>query len=165
MASLFEHTVAWTIFFWKWKILKFSYSFRIMAILYAINWIVAAETIEGGNYSRVETISQYSIYLIFININGEKCIPRQTILINKCRPYGTFGAFGSWIFSRTFQICAKSDVFRLFRPWGPPKGTCKTHYGTTDWGTLKLLKMLKCKHCRHPHSHNMDFTGACEQYS
>ena len=25
--------------------------------------------------------------------------------------------------------------------------------------------MLKCKHCRHPHSHNMDFTGACEQYS
>ena len=37
-----------TIFFWKWKMWKFSYSFRIMAIFYFINWIVAAETIEGG---------------------------------------------------------------------------------------------------------------------
>ena len=27
---------------------KFSYSFRIMAVFYFINWIVAAETIEGG---------------------------------------------------------------------------------------------------------------------
>ena len=27
---------------------KFSYSFRIMAIFYFINWIVDAETIEGG---------------------------------------------------------------------------------------------------------------------
>jgi hypothetical protein len=37
---------------------KFSYSFRVMAIFYFINWIVAAETIQGGklfkggNYSR-----------------------------------------------------------------------------------------------------------------
>ena len=37
-----------TILFWKWKMWKFSYSFRIMAIFYFINWIVAAETIEGG---------------------------------------------------------------------------------------------------------------------
>ena len=47
-----------TILFWKWKMWKFSYSFRIMAIFYFINWIVATETIEGGklfkggNYSR-----------------------------------------------------------------------------------------------------------------
>ena len=32
------------ILFWKWK---FSNSFRIMAIFYIINWIVASETIEG----------------------------------------------------------------------------------------------------------------------
>ena len=37
-----------TIFSWKWKMWKFSYSFWIMAIFYSINWIVAAETIEGG---------------------------------------------------------------------------------------------------------------------
>ena len=37
-----------TILFWNWKLCKFSYSFRIMAIFYFINWIVAAETMEGG---------------------------------------------------------------------------------------------------------------------
>jgi hypothetical protein len=47
-----------TVLFWKWKMWKFSYSVRIMAIFYFINWIVAAETIEwgklfkGGNYLR-----------------------------------------------------------------------------------------------------------------
>ena len=47
-----------TILFWKYKMWKFSYSFRIVAIFYFINWIVAAETIKGrklfkwGNYSR-----------------------------------------------------------------------------------------------------------------
>ena len=47
-----------TILLWKWKMWKFSYSFRIMAIFYFINWILVAETIEGGkpfkggNYSR-----------------------------------------------------------------------------------------------------------------
>ena len=35
-----------TILFWKWKMWKFSYSFRIMAIFCFINWIAAAETIE-----------------------------------------------------------------------------------------------------------------------
>ena len=34
-----------TILFWKQKMWKFSYSFRIMANFYFINWIVAAETI------------------------------------------------------------------------------------------------------------------------
>ena len=35
--------------FWKWKVWKFSYSFRTVAIFYFINWIVVvAETIEGG---------------------------------------------------------------------------------------------------------------------
>ena len=33
--------------FWKWKLWKFSYSFCFMAIFYFINWIVAAETIQG----------------------------------------------------------------------------------------------------------------------
>ena len=43
---------------WKWKMWKFSYSFCVTVIFYFINWIVAAETIEGGklfkggNYSR-----------------------------------------------------------------------------------------------------------------
>ena len=40
-----------TIIFRKWIMWKFSYtylpSFRIMAVFYFINWIVAAETIEG----------------------------------------------------------------------------------------------------------------------
>ena len=41
---------------------EISYSFRIMAIFYLINWIGAAETIEGGklfkegNYSRKYSI-------------------------------------------------------------------------------------------------------------
>ena len=58
-----------TILFWKWNMWKFSYSFRIMTIFYFINWIVAAEIIEGGklfkggNYSR-----KYGIYLIPILI-------------------------------------------------------------------------------------------------
>ena len=33
---------------------KFSYSFRNMAIFYYINWIVAAETIEGGKLFKGE---------------------------------------------------------------------------------------------------------------
>ena len=37
-----------TIHFWKWKMWKLSYSFRIMAIFYFIIWIIIAETIEGG---------------------------------------------------------------------------------------------------------------------
>ena len=43
-------------FFCNWKIWKYLYSFRIVAIFYFINWIVAAETIEGKNYWREETI-------------------------------------------------------------------------------------------------------------
>ena len=49
-----------TILFWKWKMWKFSYSFNIVAISYFINWIVASETIEGGKYSREETIYRNS---------------------------------------------------------------------------------------------------------
>ena len=46
-----------TILFWKWKMWKFSYSFRIMAIFYFINWIVAAKTIQAGKlFKREETI-------------------------------------------------------------------------------------------------------------
>ena len=41
-----------TILFLLKKMWKFSYSFCIMAIFYFMNWIDAAETIEGGNYSR-----------------------------------------------------------------------------------------------------------------
>ena len=33
-----------------------------MAIFYFINWIVAAETIEGGNYSREEPIRGNTVY-------------------------------------------------------------------------------------------------------
>ena len=56
--TVFPHTVyAETILFWKWKMWTFLYSFYIMAIFYFINWIVAAETIKGGEtYSREETI-------------------------------------------------------------------------------------------------------------
>ena len=35
---------------------NFSYSFHVMAIFHFINWIVSAETIKGGNYSREENI-------------------------------------------------------------------------------------------------------------
>ena len=55
---------------------KFSYSFLIMAIFYFINWIVAAENIEGwkllkgGNYSR-----KYGIM---------KNLPRRRILLYWC---------------------------------------------------------------------------------
>ena len=45
-----------TILFWKWKMRKFLFSFRVMAIFYFINWTAATETIQGGNYSREETI-------------------------------------------------------------------------------------------------------------
>ena len=38
-----------TIIFWKWKTWKFLYSFRIMAIFYFINWIVA-EKFRGGRF-------------------------------------------------------------------------------------------------------------------
>ena len=41
-----------TILFWKWKMWKFSYSFRIMAIFYFINWIGSCRR----NYWRGETI-------------------------------------------------------------------------------------------------------------
>ena len=41
---------------------KFSFSFRIMAILYFINWIVAAENIEGGSYSREKTICGNTVF-------------------------------------------------------------------------------------------------------
>ena len=51
-----------TILFWMCKMWKFSYSFRIMAIFYFINWIVAAETIEGGNYSREEIIRGNTVF-------------------------------------------------------------------------------------------------------
>ena len=61
-----------TILFWKCKIWKFSYSFRIMAIFYFINWIVAAETIKGeklfkgGNYLWKYGISyvRHSLYVL-----------------------------------------------------------------------------------------------------
>ena len=39
-------------------------SFRIMAIFYFINSIVAAKTIEGGNYSRKETIHLNTVFEI-----------------------------------------------------------------------------------------------------
>ena len=55
---------------------KFSYSFRIMAIFYSINWIVAVETIEwgklfkGGNYSRKYGILNPNSYpWFFVKIN------------------------------------------------------------------------------------------------
>ena len=47
-----------TILFWKCKIWKFSYSFRIMAIFYFINWIVASETIKGGKLFKGENYSR-----------------------------------------------------------------------------------------------------------
>ena len=36
-----------------------------MAIFYLLNWIVAAETIKGGNYSREETIRGDTVILLF----------------------------------------------------------------------------------------------------
>ena len=44
---------------------KFSYSFRIMAIFYFINWIVATETIEGGKTICVNTVCRISILIRF----------------------------------------------------------------------------------------------------
>ena len=41
---------------------KFSYSFRIIAIFYFGNLIVAAGTIEGGNYLRKETICRNTVF-------------------------------------------------------------------------------------------------------
>ena len=41
-----------------------------MAIFYFINWIVAAETIEGGNYSREETIRGNTVCLKKLGIGS-----------------------------------------------------------------------------------------------
>jgi hypothetical protein len=58
-STLFPPIVsAETILFWKWKMWKFSYSFRIMAIFYFINWMFAAQTIEGGNLFKGGNYSQ-----------------------------------------------------------------------------------------------------------
>ena len=63
IATVFSQTVsAETITFWKWKIWKFIHSFRIMAIFYFINLIVATETIEWGNYWREETIRGNTVH-------------------------------------------------------------------------------------------------------
>ena len=40
----------------------------IMSIFYFINWIVVAETIEGGNYSSGETIRRNTVYQLFLTI-------------------------------------------------------------------------------------------------
>ena len=41
---------------------KFSHSFRIMAIFYFINWIIAAETIEGEKLLKGETIEGRKLF-------------------------------------------------------------------------------------------------------
>ena len=57
---------------------KFSYSFRIIAIFYFINWIVAVETIEGGelfkggNYSRKYGILCLSYFITTVAKNDYK---------------------------------------------------------------------------------------------
>ena len=56
------------ILFWKWKMWKFSYSFRFMAFFYFINWIVAAETIEGRKlFAEIQYIKicQKGFYLFY----------------------------------------------------------------------------------------------------
>ena len=76
-----------TFFFWKWKVLKFSYSFRIMVIFYTINWIVAEETIQGvilfkrGNYSRKYGIlycrnqkTSWNHNIFFVSLSVSFCI-------------------------------------------------------------------------------------------
>ena len=47
--------------FWKCKVWKFSYRFRIMAIFYFINWKVAAETIFGNTVYALRT---YMLWVI-----------------------------------------------------------------------------------------------------
>ena len=59
-----------TTLFWKWKMWKFSYSFRIMAIFYFINWIVATETIEEGKLLKGENYDIISWDSIFNQITG-----------------------------------------------------------------------------------------------
>ena len=50
------------ILFWNWKMWKFSYSLRIMAICYFMNWIDAAETIEGRKlFVKILYVSSYRI--------------------------------------------------------------------------------------------------------
>ena len=73
-----------TILFWKWKMWKFLYSFRIMAIFFFINWIVATETIQGGklfkggNYSRI--YGMYFCNKICTNWTVEVCM-------QSCKPW------------------------------------------------------------------------------
>jgi hypothetical protein len=60
---------------------KFSYSFRIMAIFYFINEIVAAETIEGGKQFKGGNNSQkYGIsnWTLIFRI-GQKIVHGQEI--------------------------------------------------------------------------------------
>ena len=55
-----------TILFWKRNVWNFSCSFRIMTTFYFINWVVAAEYIEGGkifkggNYLRKYGIQKWN---------------------------------------------------------------------------------------------------------
>ena len=58
-----------TIIFWKWNMWKLSYRFRIITILYFINWIVAAETIQGGETIQGRKLFAEIRYLIFDHLN------------------------------------------------------------------------------------------------
>ena len=69
---------------------KFPYSFCILAIFYFINWIVAAEIIEGGNCSREETICGNTD-----NINTVKCLQITVVILHTIYTYAVKGRFKS----------------------------------------------------------------------
>ena len=65
-------------------------SFRIMAIFYLINWKVAAETIQGGNYWREETIRRNTISIFFSILCDAIAIKFPVCSDFKTKNYGGF---------------------------------------------------------------------------
>ena len=82
------------------------YSFRIMAIFYFINWIVAAETIEGGKlFAEIRCMNLVNTY-IYIHINFEL----KLVILN-------YLALAFWW---CFRTCGqkRTEILKFIDRWG-----------------------------------------------
>ena len=93
---VWKHTVfprivsAETILFWKWKMWKFSFSFCIIAILYFINWIVAAETIQGGKLFKGGVYSRkYGSWIQTHTIKGKHLYGQSSSKLHQTPSFAT----------------------------------------------------------------------------
>ena len=131
---------------------KFSYSFCIMTIFYFINWIVAAETIQGGKLFKGGNYSWKILY----TIRSKVLDPQETKLSSKClvrfkviwsRPdYFCFGpnlfCTGLWtkktLFEYNFQI-KLSILFHCVHVWKPRISIYILLTSTDYFGSAKIF--------------------------